>query len=92
MAELVRGKESIVSVVRAAEEAVRNDEEQEKALRSIFDLLRKRTEHDFSKYKRNTVLRRLARRMQLCHQTTFAHYLQYLRTHIEEFSSYLMTC
>jgi two-component system, chemotaxis family, CheB/CheR fusion protein len=34
--------------------------------------------------ERNTVLRRLARRMQLCHQATFADYLQYLRTHITE--------
>jgi len=80
----VRGKESIVSVVRAAEEAVRSDEEQERALRGIFDLLRKRTEHDFSRYKRNTVLRRLARRMQLCHQATFIEYLQYLRIHASE--------
>src|SRR5262249_23934848 len=80
LAELVRSKERIVSVVRAAEEGVRSDEEQEKALRGIFDLLRKQTAHDFSKYKRSTVLRRLARRMQLCHQATFTGYLQYLRT------------
>jgi two-component system CheB/CheR fusion protein len=84
LAELVRGKESIVSVVRAAEEAVRSDEEQERALRGIFELLRKRTEHDFSKYKRNTVLRRVARRMQLCHQASIAEYLHYLRTHVTE--------
>jgi two-component system, chemotaxis family, CheB/CheR fusion protein len=84
LAELVRSKESIVSVVRAAEETVQSDRDQEKALRGIFDLLREQTNHDFSKYKRNTVLRRLARRMQLCHQVTIADYLQYLRTHKTE--------
>jgi two-component system CheB/CheR fusion protein len=84
LAELVRIKESIVSVVRAAEDAVQSDRDQEKALRRIFDLLRKQTDHDFSKDKRNTVLRRLARRMQLCHQAAISDYLQYLRTNKTE--------
>ncbi|MBV8452940.1 MAG: hypothetical protein JOZ29_11790, partial [Deltaproteobacteria bacterium] len=84
LTELARGKEMIVSVVRAAEDADQINEDEEKALRSIFDLLRRRTGHDFSKYKRNMVLRRLARRMQLCHQATIADYMQYLLGHAPE--------
>jgi two-component system CheB/CheR fusion protein len=84
LTELAHSKDRIVSVVRAAEEADQTNEDEEKALRSIFELLRKRTGHDFSKYKRNTVLRLVARRMQLCHQTTIADYLQYLSAHTSE--------
>jgi two-component system CheB/CheR fusion protein len=51
----------------------------DRALRNVLDLLRKRTGHDFSKYKRSTVLRRLARRMQLAHQLTIHEYLAFLR-------------
>jgi chemotaxis methyl-accepting protein methylase len=42
------------------------------------------TGHDFSKYKRNTVLRRLARRMQLTHSARIADYLAHLRETPEE--------
>jgi len=91
LTELARGKERIVSVVLAAEEADRIDEDEEKALRGIFELLRRRTGHDFSKYKRNTVLRRLARRMQLCHQATIADYLQHLSSMPRRFRDSSMT-
>jgi len=54
------------------------------ALRSVLDVLRKRTGHDFSKYKRSTVLRRLSRRMQLSHQLTIHEYLTFLRASVTE--------
>ncbi len=78
LADLARTKESVNSVANA-EESQRFDERGERALRGIFDLLRRRTGYDFSKYKRNTVLRRLARRMQLSHQLTIEDYRHFLR-------------
>jgi two-component system, chemotaxis family, CheB/CheR fusion protein len=84
LTELARAKEKMIVVEHAVEQAEFANEDQEKALRAIFELVRSRTAHDFSKYKRNTVIRRLARRMQLCHQPTIGDYLQYLRTHVTE--------
>jgi len=57
LVELIRIRSSTTTV---KEPAV--DEEQ---LRRILGHLRMRTGHDFSKYKRSTVLRRIARRMQV---------------------------
>jgi two-component system CheB/CheR fusion protein len=50
----------------------------EVAFRSVLEFLKNRTGHDFSRYKRNTVVRRLARRMQLAHMETVADYVRYL--------------
>ena len=48
-------------------------------LEKVFLLLRSRTGHDFSQYKRNTILRRVARRMAV-HQIDRAEdYLRYLQ-------------
>ncbi|MFB9864594.1 CheR family methyltransferase [Rufibacter immobilis] len=51
----------------------------EQTLRKIFSLIRHQTGHDFSQYKRNTIFRRIERRMNL-HQikqfNQYAHYLQ----------------
>ncbi len=49
------------------------------ALQKIFVLLRNRTGHDFSLYKKNTIIRRFGRRMhtlQLQSQDEYFHYLQ----------------
>jgi two-component system, chemotaxis family, CheB/CheR fusion protein len=54
-------------------------ESDETALRRIFELVRARTGHDFTRYKRPTILRRLTRRMQLNHRSGFEHYLALLR-------------
>lgn len=56
----------------------------EQTLRDILTFLCTRTGHDFSQYKRSTVLRRLARRMQVHHTPKLADYLAYLRTNVEE--------
>jgi two-component system CheB/CheR fusion protein len=53
-------------------------------LRRIFELVRARTGHDFARYKRATILRRLARRMQLNHRTDMEQYLALLRERPEE--------
>ncbi len=54
--------------------AVKQDEEA--LLQDIFALVRERTDRDFSRYKRSTVMRRIARRMQL-------HYIEDLKTYVE---------
>src|SRR5262249_53425862 len=56
----------------------------EVVLKRIFDVVRARTGHDFTRYKRATLLRRLARRMQLNHRTEFEQYLNFLRETPEE--------
>ncbi len=58
--------------------------EDEAALREVLIFLRMRMGHDFSYYKRATVLRRIARRMQVNNTETLSHYLDFLRTHAGE--------
>lgn len=70
LGELARNKMRLAPVVRAADGADPIPQDEEKALRGVLDLVRKRTGHDFSKYKRATVLRRLSRRMQLSNHLT----------------------
>jgi two-component system CheB/CheR fusion protein len=56
----------------------------EEMLRQILNYLRARTGHDFLKYKRSTVLRRIARRMQVAHADDLESYMQYLREYGQE--------
>jgi two-component system, chemotaxis family, CheB/CheR fusion protein len=53
-------------------------------LRRILNHLRARTGHDFTQYKRATVLRRLARRMQIQRKETIGEYDEFLRQNVEE--------
>jgi two-component system, chemotaxis family, CheB/CheR fusion protein len=56
----------------------------EDALRRILSHLRIRTGHDFSKYKRSTVVRRIARRMQVTRTQDLQEYYEVLRDRAEE--------
>ena len=49
------------------------------ALQKIFLLIRDQTGHDFNLYKRNTVLRRIERRMNAHRITEIPHYVRYLQ-------------
>ncbi|SET36012.1 chemotaxis protein CheB [Hymenobacter actinosclerus] len=49
------------------------------ALQKIFVLIRAQTGHDFSFYKRNTVFRRIERRMNAHQIQEFTHYVRYLQ-------------
>jgi|GEM_PF-400543 len=51
----------------------------EAALREVFLLLRARTGHDFTHYKRATILRRIGRRLQVNGLPDIPTYLEYLR-------------
>ncbi|MBZ0231494.1 MAG: PAS domain-containing protein [Deltaproteobacteria bacterium] len=48
-------------------------------LRDLLTLVRVRTGHDFSSYKRATLYRRVGRRMQVCNAESIADYLRQLR-------------
>jgi len=63
---------------------LRPPEEQFRALSEIFLLLRKRSRHDFSGYKKSTVLRRIARRMAVHAADDLWSYLRLLREQPEE--------
>ena len=56
----------------------------EVALREILAFVQARTEHDFSRYKRPTVLRRIGRRLQVNSLADFPTYARFLRTHAGE--------
>ena len=60
------------------------DERQEQALKDILRQLRNDTSHDFRHYKRATVLRRIARRLQVHGLKDLPAYAAYLQTHAEE--------
>jgi two-component system, chemotaxis family, CheB/CheR fusion protein len=53
-------------------------------LRRILGVLRIRTGHDFSKYKRATVMRRIARRMQVAGLGELEDYIAYMRDNVDE--------
>jgi two-component system, chemotaxis family, CheB/CheR fusion protein len=56
----------------------------ETLLRKILTHLRLKTSHDFSSYKRSTVLRRIARRMQITRNDELGSYYEYLRENADE--------
>jgi len=76
LVDLIRIKES-VSVPD-----IRNFDEE--LLRRILAHLRVRTGHDFSKYKRSTVLRRIARRMQVTRADDLKEYYEVMRDTADE--------
>ena len=84
LGELARTRPTLQVGERDAETAEVGAAADDRALKGVLSVLRKRTGHDFSKYKRSTVLRRLARRMQLAHQLTIPQYLTFLRASATE--------
>jgi two-component system CheB/CheR fusion protein len=60
------------------------DPRQEELLGRIFEEVRDRTGHDFSEYKRSTMLRRVHRRLHVHHINSLESYLEYLDEHPQE--------
>jgi two-component system CheB/CheR fusion protein len=56
----------------------------EEAMLAIMQLLRERTGHDFGRYKRATLLRRLERRMQVTRRPTLVAYATFLQENQQE--------
>src|SRR5205823_5430972 len=61
-----------------------DDPTDEAALQQVLHFLRSQTGHDFSHYKRATVLRRIARRLQVNSLDDIPSYLEFLQTHTNE--------
>jgi two-component system, chemotaxis family, CheB/CheR fusion protein len=76
LTELIRIKETV------AAPDIRNFDEE--LLRRILAHVRVRTGHDFSKYKRATVLRRIARRMQVVRADDLKEYCDVMRDNADE--------
>jgi two-component system CheB/CheR fusion protein len=55
------------------------DQQDQSSLEKVLILIRNITGHDFSMYKKNTLYRRIERRMSLHHIAKIALYVQYLR-------------
>ncbi len=82
-AKIIRYKKSIGSVIiPVLQEDLQ--ENQQAALREIFTLLRVRTNHDFSNYKRATVLRRIERRINVQQLDSLSAYVNLMRDTPEE--------
>ncbi|CAN3989415.1 two-component system, NarL family, sensor histidine kinase EvgS [Methylocystis bryophila] len=75
IADVMRSKEAMRGV---------GEEEAERELRQIVNYLRQRTGHDFSSYKRATILRRVSRRMQVTRQESLNAYYQFLHANADE--------
>ncbi len=56
----------------------------ENLLQKIFVLIRAETGHDFSHYKRNTIQRRIARRLAVHQIDNLEHYVKFLQENTEE--------
>lgn len=87
-ARIIAYQENLRTVVIPVEEEAR-PQEQQQALRDVFTLLRIRTGHDFSNYKRPTVLRRIERRININQLTDVSAYAGHLHEHPEETQSLL---
>ena len=76
----------LVELIRIKRTAKQPEEPEvdEELLRRVLAHLRVRTGHDFSKYKRSTVLRRLGRRMQVTRTDNLSDYYQVLRDSADE--------
>ena len=60
------------------------EEKDQSALEKVFILLRSKTGHDFSMYKKNTVYRRIERRMSIHQINRIAAYVRYLQENPQE--------
>lgn len=84
LAELLKHKTRLTPMIARDSGQAPTEDEVEAALKRIFDLVRARTGHDFSRYKRTTIVRRTARRMQLQHCENIEQYLRCLHDKPEE--------
>lgn len=81
--KLVSYRDSLKTISIRAEAEMR-PEDQQQALREIFAHLRLRTGHDFSNYKRPTLMRRFERRINVRNIPDLPTYANFLREHPEE--------
>ncbi len=87
-ARIIAYKNSL-GTVEIAEEAEKRPEDHQQALREIFTLIRTSTGHDFSNYKRPTLLRRLERRINVRGLPDLPAYVKYIQKNPDEASALL---
>jgi len=73
-----------ISKVEIIDEPERRTNDQQQALREIFTHLRLRTGHDFTNYKRPTLLRRIERRINISGLPDLPSYASYLHNNPDE--------
>ena len=78
-----------LGTVEIPDEATSRADVQQKALREIFTQLRLRTGHDFTNYKRATILRRIERRINVRGLPDLPSYAAFLVEHPQEAQSLL---
>ena len=80
--------EKLISYVKSSNVTIKKivspKEENENALQKIFILIRNRSGQDFSKYKENTIYRRINRRMNVNQIESMPLYLRYLQENPNE--------
>lgn len=87
-AKIIAYKTSL-GTVHISEEAHKSSEEQQQALREIFTQIKLRTGHDFTNYKRPTLLRRLERRINIRNLPDLPAYAAFLEQHPDEANALL---
>ena len=87
-AKIIAYKNNFGKVV-IADEPEKRPQDQQQALRDLFNELRLRTGHDFSNYKRATVLRRIERRINVHNLPDLPSYVAYIYEQPEEINSLL---
>jgi two-component system CheB/CheR fusion protein len=75
--------------IRISDQPEQNPKDQQQALREIFTELRVRTGHDFSNYKRPTLLRRIERRINIHNLPDLSAYVSFIHENPEETSALL---
>lgn len=63
----------------------RKNKENEEAFEALLDYLKSNRGSDFTGYKRQSLMRRITKRMQMVSVTSFSDYQDYLEVHPEEF-------
>ena len=83
---------ALVPLIRSKRSVAEGEEQpvDEELLRRLLAHVRLRTGHDFSKYKRSTVVRRIIRRLQVTRSDDLNRYYEFLRDNPEE-SQQLLT-
>ncbi len=87
VAEIATRLGSLVDLIEPLDDTRRTRDDLAETLRDILTLVRIRTGHDFTYYKRATLYRRLARRMQVCEVTSMADYHGYIRERPDELTN-----
>ncbi|MFB6249909.1 MAG: CheR family methyltransferase [Salinibacter sp.] len=84
LARRIEEQQELVHGLYVPQEPVELDEEQEAHLKEILGQVQRRTGHDFSGYKRSTMLRRVHRRLHVHQIETLEAYREYLEENPSE--------